>query len=230
MPPALDAEVISQVRAEARRQAASVTQGAARREAAQVEQAFFCSMIDALCVDQHGPALATLDARLRAHGLRRVPVEGDGACFFRAAARMLYGREDFHTDLRAATCDYLATHWTRYHAFFSGVEPFRTALLALRKPKEWVDHFAIQAMADMTTRTLVIYSSQETQPAVWVTPHAAVAPSPSDDVLGFAYLQHLHYDATTSTAPSPARPSPRSQHQAGQAAAPEETHHVDGAP
>jgi hypothetical protein len=229
--PAVDAEVLLQVRAEARRQAVRVTAGAARHEVAQVEQAFFRSMIDTLCEDQHGPALAALDDRLTAHGLRRVRVEGDGACFFRATARMLYGTETAHNDLRVATCDYLATHWTRYHAFFTGVEPFRTALHALRMPTEWVDHFAIQALADMIQRTLIIHSSQESQPAVRVTPRDAVVPSLPHDTLAYAYLQHLHYDATEELAPAAAgRGHPRPAHAGRLAASPEVTQLVDGVP
>lgn len=62
--------------------------------------------------------------RIRDHMFKRIPIQEDGNCFFRAIALWTYGDQDYHYDVRHLVVHHIVYHWPRYKYFIIGDESY----------------------------------------------------------------------------------------------------------
>jgi hypothetical protein len=117
---------------------------------------------------------------LASHGLAPVPVQGDGACFFRAVADQLFHDEQTQSEIREHTVAWMSKHREAYEAFFapelphtqqarklntnagiSTTQDFGLHLREMSRPHTWATHLEVQATADCYGLDIHIYRSDQ---------------------------------------------------------------------
>jgi hypothetical protein len=107
---------------------------------------------------------------LESAGLEPVPIEGDGACFFRAVADQLYGNQNEHLEIRECAVYYIMNRRPEFEPFLAPeAQPTRSCrksncnsphsnsenskdlfvqhLIKMLRPSEWATHLEVQATA-----------------------------------------------------------------------------------
>lgn len=87
---------------------------------------------------------------LHAHGLRVVPVRGDGNCLFRSVSHQMYGTEDQHAVVRSKVMDYMEAEGDFFCQFVEGgKEMFPYYLNAKRENGCWGDDPEIEVSTNV---------------------------------------------------------------------------------
>lgn len=93
---------------------------------------------------------------MRRKGYIIKPMGEDGACLFRAVADQLYGDQEMHHCVRAQCMDYIEGNAEHYGQFVS--EPIDEYVQRKRTPQIHGNHLEIQALSEMYSRPIHIYS------------------------------------------------------------------------
>lgn len=153
----------------------------------------------------------SIDALLASNGLKRVRIEGDGNCLFKAAC---VANCDFESPeiLRQKLCDHLSSNIDTYIDFLpSGTSAndterknkYISKVNFLREEGHWDNDLADAlplAIANLSGRVLKIYCSKRANPMYEIRPvlHAEID---ENDCINLAFIQvpgFEHYDACTS--------------------------------
>lgn len=97
-----------------------------------------------------------LTEQLRSLGLYAAPTLGDGNCLFRALSDQLYGSPSKHHQLRAAICDWIESHKTRYAPFVEDERGLDVHLRCMRENATYGGHMELSAFAHMTKRNVKV--------------------------------------------------------------------------
>lgn len=62
--------------------------------------------------------------RIRNFIYKRIPIEEDGNCFFRAIALWVYGDQEEHSNIRNLVVHHVIYHWPRFKHFIIGDESY----------------------------------------------------------------------------------------------------------
>lgn len=116
--------------------------------------------------DHHATLLSVIlrDRAAQSHGrrvelpeLREIAVAGDGHCQFRAIARIVYGSEGRHTEVRREVCRHLRE---RQRAFGGSMDPSFAAMLGSMEGGDWGNEYTLLAAADLYRRELAVVTSR----------------------------------------------------------------------
>lgn len=95
--------------------------------------------------------------RLKDHGMKVIPIDGDGNCLFRAVSYQLYLNEDGHEILRKKCVEHLRAHRKRFEMFCDG--DFDEHTTEMSKTGVWGDDLEIRALEEILDRIICIYSA-----------------------------------------------------------------------
>jgi hypothetical protein len=151
-------------------------------------------------------SLRRIDASLARLGRRRVPVDGDGNCFFRAVLVSMGQSPAHHTMLRQAAVKFLndqvAYNLIDITHFLDG-ESVNAWSMRMLRDGEWCDHAAVHAVSLMLGRPIML-----------VTPEGSFCAggtlTPNDLPIYLSYIPNLHYDGTTTDVVAAPPPVPAS--------------------
>eukprot|EP00049_Salpingoeca_infusionum_P018561 m.357785 g.357785 ORF g.357785 m.357785 type:complete len:400 (-) comp17939_c0_seq1:1396-2595(-) len=123
----------------------------------------------------------------RTHGWQIVPMEGDGACLFRAIAYHVFGDQEYHGDVRAACIEYMRANRAHFAPFVS--TDFDEYLRIKSLPSTHGNHLEIEAMSEMYGRKIEIYAYNRVPINTFQGHRSSQAP------IRISYHNNNHYNA-----------------------------------
>lgn len=150
-----------------------------------------------------------LDQRILVTGLQQEIMKDDGNCQFRALSYQLYGTQDRHAAVRAATVAHMRRLREEYGVFFIDDE-FDAFLTNMAREKTWGDELTIRAAADAFGCTVHVITSDADNWHLRYTP-AGMARQPSLATADLAdgsgagrrlfltYISPVHYNCIRRT-------------------------------
>jgi len=92
--------------------------------------------------------------QLAAQQRKRIVIEGDGNCLFRALASTIYKTQDMHTKMRAMLVDFVANNKTQFQPFLT--TPLEDHIRHMRHERIWGT--AIELMAAASLMQMPVYT------------------------------------------------------------------------
>lgn len=129
------------------------------------------------------------------HGFKKVPVEGDGNCAYRAVRKLcllvmaLYGTDKFHFKLRQFVAEYHQAEIGFYKQFISNPPGPETYIRRVRTDGVWADDIELQIMSEIYDCSIEIYS-ESTNPIKIFNEN----PKAINMRVRLHYLGSCHYD------------------------------------
>ncbi|CAM9660983.1 unnamed protein product, partial [Scytosiphon promiscuus] len=155
---------------------------------------------------QHVRQIAQLSSRyehyaraLRSHGLRVVPVEGDGNCLFRSVSHQIYGNDSHHRLVRARCMDYMESEAHFFEPYVEGdMAAFLRYLEVKRQNAVWGDDPEVQALCEIYDRPAEIWAYDPQHGAKTLRSFHEAAGSASGSLrtpMRLSYYGGGHYDS-----------------------------------
>jgi len=137
-----------------------------------------------------------LEQRCAFIGARILPMQEDGNCQFRAAAKELFGDQRFHELVRESVVNQLTKHAPVYSPIFGGeTEEWDSYLNGMAQPRTWGDELTLRSIADaFGVHVHLITSSNEHWYLVYNPNPGLCAGVPCNRRLFLSYIAPIHYD------------------------------------
>jgi len=97
----------------------------------------------------------SLAEQLAAQQRKRIVIEGDGNCLFRALASTIYKTQDMHTKMRAMLVDFVANNKTQFQPFLT--TPLEDHIRHMRYERIWGTAIELMAAASLMLHHLCVY-------------------------------------------------------------------------
>jgi hypothetical protein len=134
-----------------------------------------------------------LDVRLGKMGMRRVSMEGDGNCQFRAIAHNVYRDQNRHEEIRETAMAWIASNRDAFSIYFEDDNAFAKWVKEMKRSRTWGDELTLRAACDALGLKIHVVQSTADNWYLLYEPDAAKGKKE----IFVSYISPVHYDAIT---------------------------------
>ena len=134
-----------------------------------------------------------LDGRLGKMGMRRVSMEGDGNCQFRAIAHNVYKDQNRHEEIRETAMAWIDSNRDDFSIYFEDDNAFAKWVKEMKRSRTWGDELTLRAACDALGLKIHVVQSTANNWYLLYEPGAAKGKRE----IFVSYISPVHYDAIT---------------------------------
>lgn len=134
-----------------------------------------------------------LDGRLGKMGMRRVSMEGDGNCQFRAIAHNVYKDQNRHEEIRDSAMAWIDSNRDDFSIYFEDDNAFAKWVKEMKRSRTWGDELTLRAACDALGLKIHVVQSTANNWYLLYEPGAAKGKKE----IFVSYISPVHYDAIT---------------------------------